>query len=166
MSENDTIRAGHGTNSVEVIARGLFHNGSSVLVCRSIQGGYSYLPGGHIEVNESAAQACTREFLEETGIPVRAGDCLLVCEVFFEQGGEPHHEINLVFHVEHLNHASLTEKEIRKAVKSQERHIAFDWIDLAAVSDLDLRPTAIRAWLMSGGEITNGPTPHWFSTRE
>lgn len=126
----------------EVIARGLLIENGSVLVCRNIAKGYAYLPGGHIDPGETAAAALAREFTEECGLAVTVGDCLLVSELL----ADGPHEINLVFHVERRGD---------DAVESSEDHIAFDWLDLGAVVDADLRPTSIRAWIASGGTSEN-----------
>src|ERR1041385_316650 len=93
---------------IEVIARGVLRHGSAVLACRNVKHGYLYLPGGHIEFGETAPAALAREFEEECGLRVRPGPCALVTEGTFEApskdgGTKRHHEINLVFHVEHAH---------------------------------------------------------------
>jgi len=125
----------------EVIARGLLTRGPSVLVCRNLAKGYCYLPGGHIEPGELAAQSLVREFEEETGLAVRATSPSLIAEVLFGKAG---HEINVVFHVEHRG-------ELPEVVESKEADIGFEWLDAAAIVDADLRPRAIKAWLVGGG---------------
>lgn len=123
----------------EVIARGLLVRGSTLLVCRNVAKGYCYLPGGHVEPGELAAEALAREFAEETGLTIRVGSPTLIAEVVYSGG----HEINAVFHVEHL-------APLPDAIPSHEEGIAFEWLDLAAVVDADLRPTAIKAWIVGG----------------
>lgn len=125
----------------EVIARGLLTRGPAVLVCRNLAKGYCYLPGGHVEPGELAAESLVREFAEETGLKVNVGPPALVAEVVFGKGG---HEINAVFHVEHRGPPPET-------VESQEPDIGFEWLDAAAIVDADLRPRAIKAWLVGGG---------------
>lgn len=125
----------------EVIARGLLTRGPAVLVCRNLAKGYCYLPGGHVEPGELAAESLVREFAEETGLRVNAGPPALVAEVVFGKGG---HEINAVFHVEHRGPPP-------EVIESQEPDIGFEWLDAAAIVDADLRPRAIKAWLVGGG---------------
>ena len=125
----------------EIIARGLLTRGPAILVCRNLAKGYCYLPGGHVEPGELAAESLVREFAEETGLKVNVGPPALVAEVVFGKGG---HEINAVFHVEHRGPPPET-------VESQEPDIGFEWLDAAAIVDADLRPRAIKAWLVGGG---------------
>ena len=149
---------------IEVIARGVLRHGSAVLACRSTAGGFLYLPGGHVEPGEPAARALEREFEEETGLGVRTGPCVLVSEGLFEERGKQHHELNLVFHVElrpGSAAAGLGPDDPPPPVHPREKGIAFEWTDLASVTDLDLRPEPIRAWLVSGGATQGGPTCTW-----
>jgi 8-oxo-dGTP diphosphatase len=128
---------------IEVIARLALLREGRVLLCRSVKHGYMYLPGGHVEVGESAAAAAEREILEELGASVRADELALISEGCFYAGKRAHHEVNLVFRAERPDRwpRALT------APKSLEKGIEFLWVDLAAVTDLDIRPQAVKAWL-------------------
>lgn len=125
---------------IEVIARGLVRRDDSVLLCRSVKHGYRYLPGGHVEAGESAAEAVAREFAEECGLTVQVGLLIGVLELRFDQGGRERHEYTLVFHVEHRNLATA-------GIKSREPKIAFDWIPLADLEKADLRPAQLGSWI-------------------
>jgi ADP-ribose pyrophosphatase YjhB (NUDIX family) len=129
-------------SEIEVIARGLILDGGRVLLCRNVKHGYYYLPGGHVEFGEAAAAAVARELQEECGLQVRVGECGLVTEGVFETKRKQHHEVNIVFHVEPIGSLD--------GVKSLEAEIAFDLVELAALTDLDVRPEAIKAWLVAG----------------
>lgn len=133
-------------------------------MCRSTTSGHYYLPGGHIEFAEPASQALKRELIEETGQHITVGPLLLTTENTFNDGKQDHHEINLVFHAELADSQLFHVEQLGDGqfggglprVESREPHIAFEWIDLAAVSGLDIRPMQIRAWLASGGRIEGG----------
>ncbi len=152
-------------NQSELIARGLILHQSHALMCRNTKSNFYYLPGGHIEFAEPAADALKRELQEEAAVDITVGPLLLTTENTFNDGKQDHHEINLVFHVEQLNGVKLaatgssTEStssgDLRPEIESQESGIDFDWIDLAAVADMDIRPLQIKAWLASGGALAS-----------
>lgn len=67
---------GHATPKVDV--RGvIFQDNRIVLVKESKDGGWT-LPGGWVDIGESAAEACTREVYEESGYRTRAVKLLAV----------------------------------------------------------------------------------------
>ncbi len=142
---------------IEIIARAVLRRGPRILVCRNIAGGYVYLPGGHVEFGEPAAAALARELTEECGLAVRVGGLALVTEGVFTTGKKTHHEINLVFHVEH---------DASDPLRSREPDLSFEWVNLAALPDIDLRPMAIKTWLAAGdssgsaGWVSEIPGPH------
>lgn len=157
---------------IELIGRAALVRGGYVLLCRSVEHGYRYLPGGHIDFGESAAAAVRREFIEETGLPVHVGELALVTEAVFETRGKRHHEINLVFHVEPSTAADTPMQWGGDAgfdtppppVASLEPQLAFDWIELAAMPETDVRPDAIRAWLATlGSSRPSAATAEWVS---
>ncbi len=136
---------------IEILARGVLIADNHVLLCRNVKHGYRYLPGGHVEPGEDAAQALAREFMEESGVAVRPGGLLLTSEHGFVQNGRRRHEINLVFLVEHPPALAPLE-----AWPSLEPDIAFDWVALSDLGDADLRPASISDWLVGlakGGNI-------------
>lgn len=135
----------NAASTIEFIGRGVLLDGSRVLLCQNRKHGYLYLPGGHVDFLESAAQAVEREFLEECGVAVKSGSLALVSEGTFPTKKRWHHEVNLVFHVEPRTALN------PKRVKSLEEEIAFIWTELAAVPDLDIRPTAVKAFLATLG---------------
>ncbi|MCA9288427.1 MAG: NUDIX domain-containing protein [Phycisphaerales bacterium] len=139
---------------IEVIARALIEHQGRVLLCRSVEHGYAYLPGGHVEFGESAGQAVARELEEEAGVAARVGEPVLFHECRFVQRGKPRHELSVLFHVE------LEDSEA--PVRSREAHIAFDWITLADLPRVDLRPAGIIDWLRQ----PSSSRASWLSTDE
>ena len=145
---------------IEIIARGVWIQAGQILLCRNVAGEYWYLPGGHVDAGESAASALRREFVEETGIKPVIGGLRLVMENMFRDSRKRHHELLLVFHVEHEDDSP------PPPISSLEPDIAFDWVDLAGIVEIDLRPLSIRAWLASGGRVEQGPGTGWISQVE
>ena len=54
-----------------------------MLFVRNKFGGYYYMLGGGVHMNETSVACIEREFLEETGIEARAERLAVVCENFF-----------------------------------------------------------------------------------
>ncbi len=147
---------------IECIARGLVAAKSRILLCRNRKHGYCYLPGGHIEPGETAAEALAREFLEETGLSVQVGPFLLANENIFEQRGKPKHEFTVLFHVEHAV------GPWPDPIPSLEDKLAFEWVEIAALPESELLPPALLAWLMAGGPEQPGGDHEsaWVSDRQ
>ena len=97
MAEEIPEFENHG---IETIARGVCVSEGHVLLCRPKNGGYTYLPGGHIEFGEKGAEALVREVKEEMGLDSRAGEIVGVVESQFVQRGKKHAEISLVYDLE------------------------------------------------------------------
>lgn len=119
--------------TIELIARGVLKSELGILLCQSVKRGYYYLPGGHVEFGEPAADALAREFLEETGLQVTPTRLLGTMEASFTDS-KARHEVNLVFHVEHLSGA------ISKSQPSREAEIAFAWLRPEQLDLVDFRP--------------------------
>lgn len=134
----------HEDRAVEIIARGVLIGPRGVLLCRPTRGGYSYLPGGHVEFGESAAAALEREFQEELGMKARAERFLGALECSFTQphgsGERVHHELNLVFQVS----SSAIARRANLATADPTEDIVFGWSPAHALGDANLLPKALR----------------------
>lgn len=147
---------------IELIARGLAMRDGSVLLCRSVSGGYAYLPGGHVEPGEASEDALVREFMEEAGLVVAAGPLLLAAEARFTQAGRPRHELTLVFHVE-----PTAADGWPSGVVSHEADISFAWIAMSRVQKEGVLPACIRDWLAGYDARNEGAGAcAWRSSRE
>jgi ADP-ribose pyrophosphatase YjhB (NUDIX family) len=131
--------------TIEILARGVCVRGGRLLVCQSKGAPNTYLPGGHVEWRERAADGLAREIMEELGRRAVIGDFLGAVEHTFIQNGERHCEINLVFRME------VEGVDVRRAPESVEDWIGFKWISLTQLGGCRLEPyplrTLIPAWL-------------------
>ena len=121
-------------SGIENIARGVCVVDGRVLLCRPKKGGYTYLPGGHIEFGEKGAEALRREVREELGVDSTVGDLLGVVESSFVQHGKPHAEISLVYRL------TLADQ----GAKSQEDWIEFVWWPVDRLDEANLLPPEMK----------------------
>ena len=167
MSEKEVQRSGipeYELAGIENIVRGVCVINGHVLLCRPKKGGYTYLPGGHIEFGETSRAALVREMKEETGLDAEAGDFLGVVESQFEQHGRPHCEISLVYRLTlgvcpqtsgacpQANERGLSPKigglsPQLPAVVAQEDWIEFAWWPLAKLSEANLLPKEMARYV-------------------
>ena len=125
---------------IETIARGVAVRDGKVLVCRAKGGRSSYLPGGHVEFGETAAEALVREVREELGVESRAGRFLGVVENSFLQHGRPHSEINLVYALELAPDAANDPVAL-------EDWIEFEWREIAELGSANLLPAEMAKFV-------------------
>jgi ADP-ribose pyrophosphatase YjhB (NUDIX family) len=74
-------------------AAGLAQREGHVLVNRLSSEPFCYLPGGRVELGETAAEALARELREELSLALTTGRLVFVVESFFRIGEIPFHEI-------------------------------------------------------------------------
>lgn len=141
---------------IEFIARGVAAAGGKVLVCRNRKKGNCYLPGGHIEWNESAPAALAREMKEETGLACRVGRFLGAIEHTFRYKGERVCEINLVFEMR------LSARRPGAPVPSTEEKLEFFWWPIRRLGDLAVEPSPLCVCL--GAWLKNPRAASWAST--
>lgn len=125
----------------ELIARAVVREGTQVLLAHPAGRSWYFLPGGHVELGESAVAALRRELHEELGVPdVEVGDLVAVTENRYGDDRGDHHELNLVFEV--------AARGIED--RSREVHIGFSWVEQDELAGLRIRPEAVARILRDG----------------
>jgi len=106
---------------------------------------FYYLPGGHIEFNESAQEAVVREIYEETGFDSNIERFLGVFEHSWNFSGDEvcchTHEINLIFKV------NLKAVNGLISISQKEEHVALQWLPLRELDSIDFRPEPLKMLL-------------------
>ena len=123
----------------EHIARGIVCKDGKILLCKNIAGGYCFLPGGHVEENESSKEALEREFLEESGTAVTVIRYVGSFHNEFESSGKTIQEV-LDIHLIKIENDH---------VESKEGHIGFSWIPLKEIHNTRILPEKLIPEIVS-----------------
>ena len=110
--------------------------------------------GGGVEFGEGSAAAVEREFREETGYEVRAGERLGVAENVFELDDEPHHEVAVVYAVRFTDESAY-DRETIPVVETDDSERTAAWHRLEALRE---RPTPL--YPDGVGALLAGETDH------
>ncbi|MGF9957372.1 NUDIX domain-containing protein [Bacillus mycoides] len=104
------------------IVRAIMIKDEKLLVAEYI-GHHYFLPGGHVEIGESAENALIRELREELAVTCSIKQFLGVIENQWQAKETLHHEINHIFEIDS------NELKSDFIPISKESHLAFHWID-------------------------------------
>ncbi|MBA3814480.1 MAG: NUDIX domain-containing protein [Alphaproteobacteria bacterium] len=136
--------------NIHVVARAVVIDEGQILLCKTIglSPDFFFLPGGHIEQNESAEQAVLRELKEESGFAFSIRRFLGCLEHSFEPGKNSichSHECNLIFE------AYSPAVRASQPIPQLEEQIELLWMPLVQLNNIDLRPepfkTLVEKWL-------------------
>lgn len=119
-------------------ACGLLRRDGNVLLQRRRDETVWALPGGKVEAGETPEAALVREFREELGWNVQAGSRLWEIENIFSHGGREVRQAEVCCEVI-CAVAALTVFD---------ETLEFRWVAAGELVMLDVRPVAIREWLL------------------
>lgn len=124
------------TKPINVLGRLVIIDQNNVLAVKKED--WCFLPGGHVEYNESVKKTVIRECEEEFGGKVTVGDLIGILEHSFDPGGGPYHEINFVFK------GVLQDYNFPEVPKSLEDDLEVVWVNLDKMEECNLLPKEIR----------------------
>jgi ADP-ribose pyrophosphatase YjhB (NUDIX family) len=128
---------------IHLIARGIIIQQEHVLLCHKKGMDYVFLPGGHIEPLESAAEAVAREMHEEFGGEAIMERFVTAIENAYREDGKRHHELCIVM-AGRLDNVSCPESPV-----SQEPKLEFPWHPVAQLWSVSLMPPPLVEVVMS-----------------
>lgn len=130
-------------NKTHVVSRAVIVHDNKILLCKTLdlKLNFHYLPGGHVENGESAAESLFRELKEETGLECRIHNFLGCLEYGFEPENDKvchNHEYNFVFK------ASSDHLTSDKKITCLKKYIEFAWIPMSEISSIELRARSLK----------------------
>lgn len=141
-----------GNAKFTVRAAGLAFNGGKVLLCNFSspdQETFWFVPGGKVNLLESASSAVQREYQEELGEPVRCGRLIWLTESIVNSAEPYSHEIALYFEVE-IDHASklLSSADVIPGIEKGS-NISFKWVSAEEARTLNILPGFVKRSIVS-----------------
>ncbi len=126
-----------------LIARAVILNDDHVLLARQKGMSHTFLPGGHINIGESAVTALKREIDEELGLELDVEGYLGAVEASSENDGAEQFEIN------HIFKASINGACSSSPLKSQEDHLEFLWSSIDDLYANNLLPHPLKKLIVN-----------------
>lgn len=136
----------HGEGRFNFRVAGIAFNGGDVLWQTAAGIDFWFLPGGRVEMLESAQDALRREIQEELGVTPTIGRLMWVAENFFALGGRRYHELGLYFAME-LPASVPLEGEF--AAYEPKFELRMRWIPVTALPHYDVRPAFLKEGLLN-----------------
>lgn len=139
------VGAGH-RHQIHVLSRAVILDQDHLLVCKTMDLPipFYFLPGGHVEHDESVEESVLRELREEAGAEAHIERFLGCLEYRFEPGHSSichNHEYNFIFKV------SSEPLKVNRPIPQLEKHIKLMWVSLDSIANIDFRPEPLKALL-------------------
>ena len=123
-----------------------------VLLNQAEGNAFWYLPGGRVELMETASDALRREMREEMDVEIKVGRLLWVIENYFRFEDISHHELGLYFLVELPDELGPRRAEMFTGVEG-DRRIEFRWLPLRSLEGELVFPSFLKSGLI---DLTSG----------
>ena len=138
-----TFRMQEGTFNFRVAAI-ICHQGK-LLIMKSSDAPYWYIPGGRVHLHEQAENALKRELQEELGIVPKIVRPLWMVQNFYNEdvNREDYHELGLYFLVD-VSDTDLLDRGEEFSAEEEGKTNIFRWTPFAQLQDLYLYPLFIK----------------------
>lgn len=141
-------------DKIHITARAVVIENGHILLIKTtdLPTNFYFMPGGHIEHNETAEAAILRELLEETGSKAKLTRMVGLLEYIFEPGHSSichNHEYGLYFE------AQLDDIKFGQPLPQLEPKAELVWMKLEELKNIDFRPEPLVELL-----------PKWLAKKE
>ena len=126
---------------IELIVRVIIKRGEEILLCKSLEQGHYFLPGGHVEFGDTLIETVYKELNEEIGLEKSEIHDIVYkdfLEVMYVQKGEKHHEVNMIFTASMNDDVEVTSKE---------DHLSFSWTLMSEIPNINFLPKEMVSFL-------------------
>lgn len=143
----NTFATFHAEKGINLIVRGVITFQNHILLStttphnREFAKDLYFLPGGHVEYNESSIVALKREIKEEMYLEVGDLKFIGALECSWDKKGDVYHEINLIYHV------NIPDLSLKSPPKSSDPFIEFVWCPVQNLSEYSILPKQINPLL-------------------
>ena len=106
---------------------------------------YYYLPGGKVEINETAEDAVLREVREELEISAQIVRPVFLAQNFYtdDLDGKRYHEI-VLYYLLNVENTDLLSRGEKFVIKEGKHTLTFEWLDIASLEKEYLYPNFIK----------------------
>lgn len=122
---------------------------------------YFYLPGGRVEMGETAEHAVVREVEEELGITPKIVRPLWLNQAFFTEDVDKlnYHELCIYFLMD-ISHTDILSKGDKFSLKEGNRTHTFEWLDFERLKDEYFYPLFLKKEIFNLPESFTIRTEH------
>jgi len=128
---------------------GIALDGDRILIHKALKDDFWALPGGRVEMLESAEDALKREMYEELEVEVQVERLVWIVENFFELDGKSYHELAFYFLMTFPPGCHLYKNDEPFLIDDGGVKFAFEWHLLGNLEHIRLYPTFLKSGLNS-----------------
>jgi ADP-ribose pyrophosphatase YjhB (NUDIX family) len=149
MREMITFPGQQATFHFRVAAVAFDPAGERVLIHRAVTDPHWTMPGGRVELMESAADAIKREMQEELNVRAEVERLLWVVENFFQYAGKQWHELAFYFLVSFPPGSPIYAQRKQFSGFEEGIELIFEWHDVGMIEQVNLLPSFLGSALRS-----------------
>lgn len=129
-----------------------------ILVQRDRDGKEYALPGGHVRIGETTADALIREYKEETGADIRCRRLLWTEECFWNWDGRDAHNISFYYLIELCENSDIPVRDEFVSHKDND-NVLIGWIPIETLKNVTVYPEFIKEEVHN----LNSPSKHFIT---